>query len=328
MRFRGVMGRVRIAVVGAGFWGRNHARVLSEIPEAELVAVCDIDRQRAEDIARKYGLKPYTESLEMYRREELDAVTICVWSSSLAQEAIKALKAGKHVFVEKPMAGSVEDAIEVLRLARSRGLKLQVGFIERFNPGVERVKRAIKSGVIGEPVLAAARRVSRWPERIGDVGVIRDTAIHDIDIIRYLFEEDPVAVYARAGSLRHRGHEDYAQIMLTFKSGKSAFIEANWLTPYKVRKLTITGSEAIINLDYITQEITIETSGETVMPRHEWEEPLKRELKHFIECVLYDGEPLVTGIDGIKALIIADAALKSAAESRVINIDYSSILNL
>ncbi|MCX8171626.1 MAG: Gfo/Idh/MocA family oxidoreductase, partial [Candidatus Bathyarchaeota archaeon] len=141
-----------------------------------------------------------------------------------------------------------------------------------------------------------------------------------IDVIRYLLNEEPVAVYARAGCLRHKNFEDYAQIMLSFSSGKSAFIESNWLTPYKVRKLTITGSEAIINLDYITQEITIETSGETLTPRYEWEEPLKKELQHFVSCILSDEEPLVTGVDGLRALKIAEAALKSAAEGRIIHI--------
>ncbi|MEM3716642.1 MAG: Gfo/Idh/MocA family oxidoreductase [Candidatus Bathyarchaeia archaeon] len=318
------MDKVKVAVVGAGFWGRNHVRVLSEIPYVELIAVCDVNRQRAEEVSRKYGIKPYEDSMEMYKGEDIDAVTICVWSSSLAQEAIKALKMGKHVFIEKPMASSVKEAIRSLRLAEAKKLKLQVGFIERFNPGVRRVKKAIEDGVIGTLVSATARRVSRWPERIGDVGVIKDTAIHDIDVVRFLFNEDPTAVYARAGCLRHKSFEDYAQIMLSFPSGRSAFIEANWLTPYKVRKLTITGSEAIINLDYITQEITIETSGETLTPRHEWEEPLKKELEHFINCILNDEEPLVTGVDGVKALKIAEAALKSAAEGRLINIKLES----
>ncbi|MCX8171837.1 MAG: Gfo/Idh/MocA family oxidoreductase, partial [Candidatus Bathyarchaeota archaeon] len=175
------MDRVRVAVVGAGFWGRNHVRVLSEIPEVELIAICDIDRQRAEDVSRKYGLKHYEDSIEMYKSVEIDAVTICVWSSNLAQETVRALKMGKHVFVEKPMASTVKEALQSIRLAKNKGLKLQVGFIERFNPGVRRVKKAIEDGVIGNIVSVTAKRVSRWPERIGDVGVIKDTAIHDID---------------------------------------------------------------------------------------------------------------------------------------------------
>lgn len=315
--------KVKVAVIGVGFWGRNHVRVLSEIPEVELVAVCDIDKQRANAISEKYGIKSYESSMDMYRNEKIDAVTICVWSSNLADETIKALKMGKHVFVEKPMANTVKEAQRIVRLAEANRLKLQVGFIERFNPGVRRVKKAIEDGVIGVPIFATARRVSRWPERIGDVGVVKDTAIHDIDIIRFLFGEDPTSVYARVGSLRHERFEDYAQIVLSFSDGKTALIEANWLTPYKVRKLTITGSEAIISLDYISQEVSIETFKETLTPRHEWEEPLNIELRHFINCILNDTKPLVSGIDGIKALKIAEAALKSAAIGRVVNIKWT-----
>jgi len=311
-----------VAVVGAGFWGKNHIRVLDEIPEVELVAVCDIDKQRAEAISERYGLKSYENSMDMYKNEEIDAVTICVWSSKLAEETIKALKMRKHVFVEKPMASSVREAQRVLKVAKATKLKLQVGFIERFNPAVKRVKKIIEDGVIGVPISASARRVSRWPQRIGDVGVVKDAAIHDIDVLRFLFIEDPVSVYARVGYLWHEKFEDYAQIMLVFPSGKTALIEANWLTPYKVRKLTITGSEAIINLDYITQEVKIETREQTLTPKHEWEEPLKIELRHFIDCILNDVEPSVSGIDGLKALKIAEAALKSAAKGRVINIKW------
>lgn len=151
---------------------------------------------------------------------------------------------------------------------------------------------------------------------------MKDTAIHDIDIVRYIFNEDPLAVYAKAGNLRHEKQEDYAQIMLTFSGGKSAFLEANWLTPYKIRKLTVTGSEAIVSVDYITQDMTIETAGQTLTPRYEWEEPLKLELQHFVECILNDRQPLVTGLDGLKALKIAEAALKSASKGRLVKLIF------
>jgi len=316
------MNKLKMAVVGVGFWGRNHVRVLSEIPEVEVVSVCDVDKQRAEVVSEKYGLRPYTDSKKMYKNEELDAVNICVWSTKLSQEALRALREGKHVLVEKPMAGSTREAKRISDLAKAKKLHLTVGFIERFNPAVKRLKKALEEGEIGSPVSATIKRVSKWPQRIGDVGVVKDTAIHDIDIARYIFNEDPLAVYAQAGNLRHEKFEDYAQIMLTFSSGKSAFLEANWLTPYKIRKLTVTGSEAIISLDYITQEMTIETSGQTLTPRHEWEEPLKLELQHFVECILNDKEPLVSGMDGLKALKIAEAALKSAEKGCLVRLKY------
>ncbi|RJS90102.1 gfo/Idh/MocA family oxidoreductase [Candidatus Bathyarchaeota archaeon] len=314
------MKKLRIAVIGAGFWGKNHIRVLSELQQAELVAVCDVNKQRATAIAEKYGIKPYTSSRELYKKESFDAVSICVWSTELFKESMEALNAGKHVFVEKPMASRVEEAEKMLETAESAGLHLTVGFIERFNPAVVRLKKAIDEGEIGQSVSATGKRVSKWPERIGDVGVVKDTAIHDIDLMRYIFEEDPVSVYARAGSLRHRRFEDYAQVMLAFPSGKSAFLEANWLTPYKVRRLTVTGSEAIITIDYITQKITIETSNKTLIPRYEWKEPLKLELQHFVESVLNKNNLIVTGLDGVKALKIAEAILESAEKNRLIEL--------
>jgi len=256
----------------------------------------------------------------MYRKENLDAVTLCVWSTKLAEEAMKALKKGKHVLVEKPMASSSKEAKRIIDVAKAEDLHLMVGFIERFNPAVRRLKQAIEEGRIGSPVSVTVKRVSKWPERIGDVGVVKDTAIHDIDVLRYIFDEDPLTVFAKVGNLKHERLEDYAQIMLTFSHGKTAFLEANWLTPYKIRKLTVTGSDAIISLDYITQEMTIETSGQTLTPRYEWEEPLKIEISHFVESLLNDKETLVTGLDGLKALQIAEAALKSAAEERLVKL--------
>jgi UDP-N-acetylglucosamine 3-dehydrogenase len=316
------MSKLKIAVVGVGSWGRNHVRVLSELPDVEVVAVCDIDKQKTDLVAEKYGIEAFTSSSRMYRKKKLDAVNLCVWSTHLSQEAMKALKAGKHVFVEKPMASSTREAKKIINLAREKKLCLTVGFIERFNPAVRRLKQAIINGDVGSPVSATVRRVSKWPERIGDVGVVKDTAIHDIDIARFIFDEDPVTVFAKAGNLRHEKFEDYIQIMLSFSAGKSAFLEANWLTPYKIRKLTVTGSEAIISLDYITQEMTIETLGETLTPRHEYEEPLKLELNHFVECIRNNETPLVTGLDGYKALKIAEAALKSAEKGQLIRLNY------
>jgi len=316
------MKKLKMAVVGVGFWGRNHVRVLSELPEVELVAVCDVDQQKTAMVAEKYGLKTYNDSAKMYKKEEIDAVNLCVWSTRLSEEAMKALKAQKHVFVEKPMAKSVAEAQKIIDVAEEKNLHLTVGFIERFNPAVRRLKEALKEGKIGSPVSVTVRRVTKWPERIGDVGVVKDTAIHDIDMVRFIFDEDPTSVYARAGHLRHSKFEDYAQIMLSFSNGRSAFLEANWLTPYKIRKLTVTGSDAIISLDYVTQEMTIETLGQTLTPRFEFEEPLKLELQSFVQCVMNDKPPLVSGLDGLKALKIAEAALKSAENGRLMKLTY------
>jgi UDP-N-acetylglucosamine 3-dehydrogenase len=314
------MKKLGVAVIGTGFWGRNHARVYKELKETELLAVCDIDAERAKTVAKQFDVTPYASTEKMLKREDIEAVSICTWSTNLAKEALKALKAGKHVLVEKPMAVNVKQAEKLLEIADREGLHIMVGFLMRFIPGLQHIKKAIEAKTLGEIVCATAKRVSQWPERIGDVGVVKDTAIHDIDIVRYLFNEDPIAVYAKAGCMMHKKFEDYAQIMLTFEGGKSAFIESNWLTPYKTRTLVVTGSEGIMKLDYITQELTIEDVKETVQPRYQWQEPLKLELQHFANCILKKEKPLITGIDGLKALKIAEAALKSSATSKVVKL--------
>lgn len=314
------MNRLRVAVIGTGFWGKNHARVYKELAETELVAICDIDPERAKNVASQLGVKPYSSVGKMLGDETVDAVSICTWSTSLAREAMKALRAKKHVLVEKPMATNHRQAEQLIETAKKDNLHLTVGFLMRFIPGIQHMKKAVEDKTIGELVCATAKRVSQWPERIGDVGVVKDTAIHDIDVVRYLFNKDPISVYAKTGSMRHKKYEDYAQIMLTFAGGKTAFIESNWLTPYKTRTLIVTGSEEIMKLDYITQELAVENARETVQPRLTWQEPLKLELRHFAKCILNEETPLVTGKDGLKALQIAEATLKSSAVGRAIKL--------
>ena len=314
------MKKLGVAVIGTGFWGRNHARVFKELEETELLAVCDINAERAKNVAKQFGVRAYTSMGKLLKRKDIEAVSNCVWSLNLAKETLKALKAGKHVLVEKPMATNVKQAEKLLETAEEEGLHLTVGFLMRFIPGIQHMKNAVEDKTIGNLVCATAKRVSEWPERIGDVGVVKDIAIHDIDIIRYLFGEEPIAVYAKTGSMKHKKFEDYAQIMLTFEGGKSAFIESNWLTPYKTRTLVVTGSKAIMKLDYITQELTIEDATKTIQPRYPWQEPLKLELQHFANCILKKEKPLITGTDGLKALQIAEAALKSSATGRAVKL--------
>jgi UDP-N-acetylglucosamine 3-dehydrogenase len=223
----------------------------------------------------------------------------------------KVLEAGKNLLIEKPMTGDQEQARKLLAIASKAGLKVMVGFIERFNPGVRYVKKLLDQNVAGDVIIATGRRVARWPVRIGDVGVIKDTAIHDIDIMRFLLEDNVSVVYAQTGSLKH-SFEDYAEIMLRFSHGITGFLDANWLTPRKVRTLIITGSEATINLDYITQEITIENSKTMTRPYIGWDEPLRLELEYFTRAVRDDIDPVPSAKDAIEAIRVCDTALKSS----------------
>jgi UDP-N-acetylglucosamine 3-dehydrogenase len=312
--------KLGVAVIGTGFWGKNHARVYKELENTDLIAICDVNPERAKAIADQYGVKAYTDSSVMLKNPEIQAISVCTWSIKLAEEALKGLNAGKHVLVEKPMATDTKQAQMLLDTAKANDLQLSVGFLMRFIPGLQQIKDAVKTKKIGELVSATAKRVTQWPERIGDVGVVKDTAIHDIDVMRFISGEDPVGVYAKMGSMRHRQFEDYAQIMLTYESGKTAFIESNWLTPYKIRSLNVTGSEAIMRLDYNSQELWIENAEENLQPRIPFAEPLKAELKHFAESITENKPPMITGEDGYKALEIALAAMESSAKNTVVKL--------
>jgi len=312
-----VLGRLKLGVVGAGSWGKNHLRVFSELEEVDLVAVCDKDSLRAKNAAERYKIKPYTSFSELLEKEEVEAVTICTPTTTHYQVALDAIDSGKHIFVEKPMVSTTEEAKRLLEEAEKKGVHLMVGFIERFNPGVQRVKTILKSGASGEVVLAFAKRVGRWPERIGDVGVVKDTAIHDLDIMRFLFEQEPLSLYARMGSLGHK-FEDYVQIVLGFNGIQTGFIEANWLTPRKTRTLTVTCENALVVLDYLTQKIALEDAYGTRDMSPKWEEPLMLELREFVKSVIECREPLVTGRDGLKALSLAELAIESAQRNIVI----------
>ncbi len=314
------MSKIGTAVIGTGFWGRNHARVFNELDQTELLAVCDVNAERARTVAKHFKARPYTDTGRMLNNKKIEAVSICTWSTSLAKEAFKALNRGKHVLVEKPMATTVNQAKKLLDVAEKKELHLSVGFLMRFIPGIQQIRKSIETREIGDLVCATAKRVSEWPERIGDVGVVKDLAIHDIDITRYLFNDEPATVYARIGKLKHRKYEDYAQIMLTFKDGESVFIEANWLTPYRTRELVVTGSRAIMKLDYITQTLTIEDAEETLTPRLPWKEPLKLELEHYANCIMKKEEPVITGTDGLRALQVAESAIKSSEKGRALKI--------
>jgi UDP-N-acetylglucosamine 3-dehydrogenase len=153
------------------------------------------------------------------------------------------------------------------------------------------------------------------------VGVLKDAAIHDIDIARHLYDDDPAILFARAGSLRHT-FEDFVQITMGFEGIKTAFVEANWLTPHKIRTLTVTGSDAIAILNYLTQEIVLEDEEKTLKLKHEWEEPLKNELEPFATCIRTKKAPAVTGFDGLRALQIAEAATRSAHTGKAIQLHW------
>ncbi len=314
------MDMVRVAVAGAGFWGRNHLRILQELEGCTIVGVCDIDATRAENAAKKYQIPKYfTDYDTLLDRTEPDAITICTPSTTHAELSLKAIERGISVLIEKPMATTIQDSIKIVDAKKSSNTVVMVGFLERFNPVVKAAKELLNKGEIGSIILSYSRRIGSWPERIGDVGVVKDTAIHDIDLTTYIFGSIPLQVYARGGSLRHR-LEDHIQATLTFTNGRSALIEANWLTPRKKREMHITGDDGVISLKFIEQELTIEKADAVKMPMIRYSEPLRLELEHFIECVRSKREPLVGVGDGYTAELIAEAILHSAKTGKPVEV--------
>ena len=318
------MKKLRVAVIGAGFWGRNQARVLSQLNQAELVCVCDTDETRARSVGAEFHVPYFTDKASVFARSDLDAVTICTPTTTHKDVATEALRAGKHTLVEKPMTNTVAEARELVALAKERGLRLMPGHIERFNPAVDYLKSLLDAERLGAVTLFHARRVGRWPERIGDVGVVRDTAIHDIDLARYIFRDEAKSVHAKIGNIRHT-KEDYAEIMLEFSRGGTAFIDANWLTPRKTRSLIVTGSEATVQIDYISQEIAIEDSEQSTKPNLEKQEPLRLELAHFADSTL-NGKPFrANGEDGLRAVEICEVVLQAGKSGQTIPLTVSSL---
>jgi len=312
---------VGIAVIGVGSWGKNHVRVLSELEEAHLVAIADKNQNRAKDVAKRFQVRYYSNADELLSNPEIEAVTICTPTVTHADLALEAIEAGKHVLIEKPMTDTSQQAQRVLEAAKEANVLLMVGFVERFNPAIQIAARVIDEGRLGELVLGSARRVGPFvPGRVADIGIIKDLAIHDIDIARYLSKQEATSVYAIAGSLFHK-YEDYTNIVIRFDEKPTFFLECNWLTPHKLRKLDLTGSQGVLTLDYISQEVTLGTKQWIQKSTAKWDEPLKKELAHFVSCIREKRAPLTTGADGVAALRIAEAALESARTGRIVYLE-------
>ncbi|MEM3088330.1 MAG: Gfo/Idh/MocA family oxidoreductase, partial [Candidatus Bathyarchaeia archaeon] len=220
------MTQLAVAVLGLGGWGKNHVRVFKELEKeglVKLLAVADIDKVRAQQIGKEYNVEWYTDITKVLERPDIEAVTICTPTSTHFEISLQSLDYQKDILVEKPMVTSAIDAKKLIEKAKAKNQRLMPGFIERFNMGVAAVKEAIDQNKIGIIISAFAQRVSRWPERSGEAGVIFELAIHDIDIVRYLLGEDPINVYARGGRKMHTTY-DYADILMEFRDEQSALI--------------------------------------------------------------------------------------------------------
>ncbi|MFQ5711104.1 MAG: Gfo/Idh/MocA family protein [Candidatus Geothermarchaeales archaeon] len=295
-------------VVGCGWFGGAHCRIYDEI--SNLVAVCDVDGERAKKQGERYGVNWYVDHKKMLGSESLDAVSIVVPPSQIPIVGYDFARAGVGVLLEKPLGVRVED---LRRLSEFSGsVRIMPGFIEIFNPVVERLRESLDR--IGSPVMAAARRIGRFPRRFWKIGVVLDLAFHDIYIFRHLFG-DVDQMRSMLSYYYDEEFEDAAVLLLELKSGVKGVIEANWLTPSKERKMRIYGSEGVIEIDFIGQDLRVFkdvmigstlTAKEDVVHPQALREPLERELKAF----LYSEKPPLTLEDGIEVLRLALEASK------------------
>ena len=309
---------MKIIQIGTGSWGKNHARILSQL--GVLSAVCDVDSQRSKECGEKYSVNHYTSLDKLLHTEEFDGALIVTPTSTHVEIATKLLEAKKHVFVEKPMTYKSEDGEKLVKLAEKNKVFLTCGYIERFNPAVDVVKKFVTEKKFGDLVMLEFHRENRMPLHIKDVGIIYDTSVHDIDTANWLFDDMPHVVFARAGKIKHE-HEDFASIMLGYKDDKVAIISSNWITPKKVRKFNAVCTDAVISSDFITQEIIVEKGDEPESIQNEKQEPLLLEIQNFLGVIEGKNEQLVKSIEAVNVTKIAEAALLSSQKGIPIYLD-------
>ncbi len=308
----------KIAVIGVGGWGKNHIRVLHEL--GALAAFCDVDKAKIDLFQKTYRVKGYTSVDDLLSEAGIDGVTICTPTSTHYAIAEKTIGRGLHTFVEKPLTPASKEGEMLVGQAERRKVKLTVGYIERFNPAVTDLKSILKSGEIGAPLLLEFHRENKWPGRIEDVGIVTDTSVHDIDTARWIFESEPKVVFARTGRVMGR-HEDFAAIILGFDGQKTAFITSNWVTPKRVRQLITVCTGGVVTIDFVSQSVVIDDEAGTRIPRRTSQEPLKKEMEWFVDCIDKDRQPLVTGRDAVNTTKIAEAALVSSSSGSPIYLD-------
>ena len=309
---------MKVVQIGTGGWGKNHARILSQL--GVLSAICDADKEKSVEFGKKYSVNSYDSIDSLLNSEEFDAAFVCTPTSTHSSIASKLIQSHKHIFVEKPLTYLSEEGEDLLALANKNKIILSCGYIERFNPAVDVVKDFVKSKKYGELVMLEFHRENRMPLHIKDVGIIYDTSVHDIDTAMWLFDETPEVVFAKAGKIKHE-HEDFASIMLGFKDNKVAIISSNWITPTKVRRFDAVCTDGIISSDFLTQEIIVETKDSTEKPKHEKQEPLLLEIQNFLGAIDGKNELIVKPEHALNVTKIAEAALLSSQKGTPIYLD-------
>ncbi|HEY3062681.1 MAG TPA: Gfo/Idh/MocA family oxidoreductase [Chloroflexota bacterium] len=325
---------VRSGVIGLGMMGRHHVRVLQEIDGTELVSIADPEPRTLAAALRGRDVRGYADYQRMLEHERLDLVVVAVPTSMHLTVATAVMQSGAHVLIEKPIAATCDEARELMAQADRNRRWLAVGHLERFNPAVVALKERLAHGDLGRVFRLHARRMGPFPARIRDVGVVIDLATHDIDISRYLLGSEPARIFAETARRIHTDHEDMLSALLRFEDNAVVQLDVNWLTPTKIRELTLTGECGMFHVNYLTQELTLfenndaengvleqvasVTEGRMVRFKIQPKEPLRAELEDVVAAVADNRPPLVGPTDAYRALEIAQAIVAAGRLGEVV----------
>jgi len=328
---------LKAAVIGVGMMGRNHARVYAQMEKTRLVAAADLDAKALEPIARIYKAHVYTDYMEMLDKEKPDLVTVAVPTHFHREVAVTAMGQKVHVFLEKPISTCIRDGQEIIDCARSEGVKLAVGHIERFNPAVIELKKQLDAGQLGRIFQIHARRVGPFPPRVEDVGVVIDLATHELNLLEYLTGSRVESVYAEIEREIHAKHEDLLTGILRFEDGTVGILDVNWLTPTKIRELSLIGEKGMFSVNYLTQDLYFYendylnghweglaimgvSEGRKIRHNIKRKEPLLAELESFVEAIEHDTTPQIDGEEALRAVLLAQKLLESGRKHKVIRV--------
>jgi len=325
--------KLKVGVVGCGYWGPNLIRNFRSLPGCQLKIMCDLSQERLLHLKTLYPeVQRAVDYDHVLNGVELDAVVIATAVKSHYSMAKASLLAGKHTFIEKPMADSSEQCEELIEIAHKKGLVLMVGHTFLYSPAVKKIQEIVASGDIGEIRYICARRLNLGLFQ-KDINVAWDLAPHDISIILSIIGEPPVTVNCRGSAHITQGIEDVTTMCLGFPKQRTAIIHSSWLDPRKVREMTIVGSRRMIVYDDVAPlekirifDARVESPphydtfaefqyayhyGDMYVPYIKQEEPLKTECQHFLDCVKHGTPPLTDGKQGLELVRILEASTKS-----------------
>lgn len=322
---------VNVALVGCGYWGPNLARNFYQLPNARLVACCDLDERNLERMQRLYPARVTQDYDSVLADPSIEAVALATPAGSHHTLARAALLAGKHLLVEKPLTMNSAEAESLIDLARQQGRILMVGHVFEYNPAVLKIKELIDRGQIGQVYYLYSNRVNLGRVQ-SDVNALWNIAPHDVSISLYLLDVMPLEVSARGAAYLNGCVEDVVFLTMQFPEGVMAHVQVSWLDPSKVRRMTVVGSERMIVYDDVASEGKVKIydkgvyrkgdpiygefqyklhSGDIYIPKIEMTEPLRNECAHFVECVLTGARPLTDGESGLRVVRVLEAAQES-----------------